>query len=129
MLSTSSKWELGFVHYIKKFTNSRFVISRFDCSTFFVWSMMFQKRIRPIFFRAKKMWGFIVIHHYLGQKGWRKMILSSWRIFFHVKLWPACMGACFTLFFLTGFFCEKLMVVHLIDIRSPDKELKRGKKV
>ena len=49
---------------------------------------MFQKRIRPIFFRAKKMWGFIVIHHYLGQKGW-KMILSSWR-FFHVKLWPAC---------------------------------------
>ena len=77
--------------------------------------MMFQKRIRPIFFRAKKMWGFIVIHHYLGQKGW-KMILSSWR-FFSRKI-MAGLSACFTLFFLTGFFCEKLMVVHLIDIRS-----------
>ena len=115
MLGKSSKWELGFVHYIKKFTISRFVISRFKCTTFFVWSMMFQKRIRPIFFRAKKMWGFIVIHHYLGQKGW-KMILSSWR-FFSRKI-MAGLRACFTLFFLTGFFCEKLMVVHLIDIRS-----------
>ena len=28
MVSESSKWELGFVHYIKKFTISRFVISR-----------------------------------------------------------------------------------------------------
>ena len=30
MFSKSSKWELGFVHYIKKFTISRFVISRFE---------------------------------------------------------------------------------------------------
>ena len=30
MLSKSSKWELGFVHYIKEFTISRFVISRFE---------------------------------------------------------------------------------------------------
>ena len=31
MLSKSSKRELGFVHYIKKFTMSRFIISRFEC--------------------------------------------------------------------------------------------------
>ena len=31
MLSKSSKLELGFVHYIGKFTRSRFVISRFEC--------------------------------------------------------------------------------------------------
>ena len=30
MLSKSSKWELGLVHYIAKFTISRFVISRFE---------------------------------------------------------------------------------------------------
>ena len=28
----SSKWELGFVHYIAKFTTSRFAISRFECT-------------------------------------------------------------------------------------------------
>ena len=33
MLSKSSKWELGFVHYIAKFTISRFVISRFECAS------------------------------------------------------------------------------------------------
>ena len=33
MLSKSSKWELGFVHYIAKFTILRFVISRFECTT------------------------------------------------------------------------------------------------
>ena len=31
MLCKSSKWELGFVHYIEKFTILRFVISRFEC--------------------------------------------------------------------------------------------------
>ena len=31
MLSKSFKWELGFVHYIAKFTISRFVISSFEC--------------------------------------------------------------------------------------------------
>ena len=31
MLGKSSKWELGFVHYIAKFTISRFAISRFEC--------------------------------------------------------------------------------------------------
>ena len=31
MLSKSSKWELGFVHYIKKFIILRFDISRFLC--------------------------------------------------------------------------------------------------
>ena len=37
MLSKSSKWELSFVHYIKKFTISSFVISRFECtSTYFL---------------------------------------------------------------------------------------------
>ena len=30
-ISKSSKWELGLVHYITKFTISRFVISRFEC--------------------------------------------------------------------------------------------------
>ena len=34
MLSKSSKWELGFVHYITKFTISRFVISRFECTSY-----------------------------------------------------------------------------------------------
>ena len=33
MLSKSSKWELGFVHYIAKFTISRFVLSRFECTS------------------------------------------------------------------------------------------------
>ena len=33
MLSKSSKLELGFVHYIAKFTILRFVISRFECTT------------------------------------------------------------------------------------------------
>ena len=32
MLSKTSKWELGFVHNIAKFTISRFVISRFECT-------------------------------------------------------------------------------------------------
>ena len=32
ILSKSWKWELGFVRYIKKFTISRFVISRFECT-------------------------------------------------------------------------------------------------
>ena len=30
MLSESSKWEMGFVHYIAKFTITRFVISKFE---------------------------------------------------------------------------------------------------
>ena len=34
MLSRSSKWELGFVHYIAKFSKSRFIISRFGCSMY-----------------------------------------------------------------------------------------------
>ena len=33
MLSKFSKWELGFAHYIAKFTISRFVISRFEAIT------------------------------------------------------------------------------------------------
>ena len=33
MLSKSSKWEMGFVHNIAKFTMSRFVISKFECSS------------------------------------------------------------------------------------------------
>ena len=32
MLSKSSKWELGFVHYIAQFTILRFIISRFECT-------------------------------------------------------------------------------------------------
>ena len=34
MLSKSSKWDLGLVHYITKFTISRFVILRFECILF-----------------------------------------------------------------------------------------------
>ena len=33
MLSKSLKWELGLVHYIAKFTISRFVISKFECTS------------------------------------------------------------------------------------------------
>ena len=32
MLSKSSKWELGFVHYNAKFTILRFLISKFECT-------------------------------------------------------------------------------------------------
>ena len=32
MISKSSKWKLGFVHYNVKFTISRFVISSFECT-------------------------------------------------------------------------------------------------
>ena len=32
-LSKSSKWELGFVHHIAKLTISRFIISRFECTS------------------------------------------------------------------------------------------------
>ena len=36
MLSKSSKWKLGFVHFIAKFTISRFVISRFECTSYLI---------------------------------------------------------------------------------------------
>ena len=39
MSSKSSKWELGFDHYIVKFTISRFVISRFECNN--IWQISF----------------------------------------------------------------------------------------
>ena len=39
MLSKSSKWELGFVHYIKKFTISRFVILRFEFTMEMKWML------------------------------------------------------------------------------------------
>ena len=35
MLSKSSKWELGLVHYVAEFTILRFVISRFECARIF----------------------------------------------------------------------------------------------
>ena len=35
MLSKSSKWELGLVHFIVKFTILRFVMSRFECTKYF----------------------------------------------------------------------------------------------
>ena len=110
----------------KKFQKTYITFERrvfLEFTFFFVWSMMFQKRIRPIFFRAKKCEGF----HCDPSLTWTKGLEGKWfchpgRIFyFHVKLWLAwlvLLYACFTLFFLTGFFCEKLMVVHLIDIRS-----------
>ena len=34
MLSKSSKWEMGFVHNIAKFTIARIVISKFECTTY-----------------------------------------------------------------------------------------------
>ena len=40
MHSISSKWELGFVHYITKFTISRFVISWFECICWSKWVMI-----------------------------------------------------------------------------------------
>ena len=36
MLSKFSKWQLGFVHYIAKFTILKFTISRFECTTYVV---------------------------------------------------------------------------------------------
>ena len=44
MLSKSSKWELGFVRYITKFTISRYVISRFECIFIFLQSTVLKKR-------------------------------------------------------------------------------------
>ena len=40
MVSKSSKWELDFVHYIAKFTKSRFAISRFESSNNLVGTKM-----------------------------------------------------------------------------------------
>ena len=36
MLSKSSKWDLGLIHYIAKFTISKFVISMFECTTMYL---------------------------------------------------------------------------------------------
>ena len=54
LVSSSSKWELGFVHYITKFTILRFVTSRFECTqhlesglhflVFPFWNIMIIKR-------------------------------------------------------------------------------------
>merc|ERR1712062_376458 len=49
MLSKSSKWELGFVHYIAKFTTSRFVISRFECKCCNM-KTLWQKKGRKVLF-------------------------------------------------------------------------------
>ena len=53
MLNKSSKWELGFVHYIAKFTISRFVISRFECTAVLQWGAL------PLTFKTYTSW-FIV---------------------------------------------------------------------
>ena len=53
MLSKSSKWELDFVHYIAKFTISRFVISRFECTAVLQWGAL------PLTFKTYTSW-FIV---------------------------------------------------------------------
>ena len=39
MPGKSSKWELGFDHYIVKFSMSRFVISGFECNN--IWQIYF----------------------------------------------------------------------------------------
>ena len=53
MLSKSTKWELGLVHYIVKFTISRFVISRFECILFWVmiWKLTAQLELGIFFFK------------------------------------------------------------------------------
>ena len=53
MLSKSSKRELGFVHYIAKFTISRFVILRFECTAVLQWGAL------PLTFKTYTSW-FIV---------------------------------------------------------------------
>ena len=69
----------------KKFQKTYITFERrvfLEFTFFFVWSMMFQKRIRPIFFRAKKMWGFSLWSIItLDKRVGRKMILSSWAHF------------------------------------------------
>ena len=74
---------------------------------------MFQKRIRLIFFRAKKCEGF----HCDPSLPWTKGLEGKWfchprRIFyFHVKLWLAwlvLLYACFTLFFFDRFLLWKV---------------------
>ena len=40
MLSKSSKWELGLVHYIAKFTILRIIISRFECIDIYKFSLL-----------------------------------------------------------------------------------------
>ena len=53
MLSKYLKWELGLVHYIVKFTISRFVISRFECILFWVmiWKLTAQLELGIFFFK------------------------------------------------------------------------------
>ena len=52
MPSKSSKWELGFIHYIAKFTISRFVISRFVISRFeYIWLSFRPKKSKMCFGR------------------------------------------------------------------------------
>ena len=53
MLSSSLKWEPGLVHYIVKFTISRFVISRFECILFWVmiWKLTAQLELGIFFFK------------------------------------------------------------------------------
>ena len=46
MLSKSSNWELGFVHYIKKFTISRFIISSF-LSVIMSYFLLLQNQNKP----------------------------------------------------------------------------------
>ena len=74
----------------------------------------FKKGFVP-FFSGQKNVGF----HCDPSLPWTKGLENDFVIlaFFSRKI-MAGLRACFTLFFLTGFFCEKLMVVHLIDIRS-----------
>ena len=52
MLSKSSKQELGFAHYIVKFTISRFVISRFKCTYISFCFLFFRKKLRGAVYDA-----------------------------------------------------------------------------
>ena len=65
MLSKPSKWELGFVHYIAKFTISRFVISRFECTRLDTTQYQRSTKIRLWYFFSFIYWFFFDMHHIL----------------------------------------------------------------
>ena len=64
MFSKSSKWEMGFVHFIARFTILRFVISRFEVLRY-GWIIIF-------FYKYRRYVYLLVIHIF------RKEIQSSW---------------------------------------------------
>ena len=73
MHSKSSKWELGFVHYIAKFTTSRFAISRFECTLHSIRRRQLRSLIIDLMSMAH-------VGKWCGQNKLRASIFHSWAV-------------------------------------------------